>query len=143
MPSPPPHSSAQRDRTTYPSLTSFFTVGFLSKTRDEWTRLFLGTEACVTPVLEKHEVDAQGVGPFEGERSLTTQKEKARDGGIPMPAPRLSRTPAGVESFQTFSLLQAGADTLAVLREAGVEKGAVKRLLKKGVVGTSSLKAKL
>jgi crotonobetainyl-CoA:carnitine CoA-transferase CaiB-like acyl-CoA transferase len=94
-------------------------------------------------VLEKHEVDAQGVGPFEEGRSLTTEEENARDGGIPKPAPRLSRTPVGGEGPETFSLLQAGADTLSVLREAGVEKGEVEGLLKKGVVGTSNVKAKL
>ena len=28
-----------------------FTERFASKTRDEWTEIFAGTDACVTPVL--------------------------------------------------------------------------------------------
>lgn len=95
-------------------------------------------------MLEKHEVDAHGVGPFEPGRSLTEKEEKAKDGGIPAPAPTLSRTPAGTSTPSgEFELLLAGADTRAVLDEAGLGKEEAESLLLKGVVSTSDVKSRL
>ncbi len=39
----------QTDITAWPELRKVFTEKFLSKTRDEWSRIFLGTDACVSP----------------------------------------------------------------------------------------------
>ncbi|BGP17684.1 hypothetical protein JCM10213v2_005723 [Rhodosporidiobolus nylandii] len=138
IPSPPPSSQAQRDRSTWPALSTFLAAGFRTKTRDEWTRLFLGTDACCVPVLEQHEVDAEGAGPFEPGRGLTADEDKAGDGGVPVPAPKLSRTPAHGGSACDI-LLAPGKHTEEVLAEAGLD-GAV-LLLKKGVVSKSKATA--
>ena len=38
-------------RRRFPEMREIFTERFASKTRDEWTEIFAGTDACVTPVL--------------------------------------------------------------------------------------------
>lgn len=42
----------QMDVPKWPVLRKRFTELFLSRTRDEWARVFDGLDACVTPVLE-------------------------------------------------------------------------------------------
>src|SRR5262245_52206878 len=41
----------QLDRDSYPRMRKIFEERFASKTRDEWTEIFAGTDACTTPVL--------------------------------------------------------------------------------------------
>ena len=41
----------QFDIGAYPQMHKIFTERFASKTRDEWSAIFAGTDACVTPVL--------------------------------------------------------------------------------------------
>lgn len=41
----------QMDVSSWPKMKEVFTEKFLSKTRDEWAAIFLGTDACVSPVL--------------------------------------------------------------------------------------------
>ncbi len=41
----------QQDASRWPELRQILTDKFLSKTRDEWTKIFDGTDACTTPVL--------------------------------------------------------------------------------------------
>ncbi|GAA5843979.1 hypothetical protein JCM11251_005930 [Rhodosporidiobolus azoricus] len=143
VPSPPPTVVSQLDRSTWPSLTSFFTSGFFTKTRDEWTRIFLGTEACCVPVLEKGEIDARGIGPFEEGRRFEEGEAESGDGGVPLPAPRLSRTPAAARSAGPL-LLQPGENTVEVLRAAGLAQEEVDKLLKiRAVAGEAGERAKL
>lgn len=121
IPSPEPTAKTQMDRSTWPDLAAFLTRAFRSKTRDEWTKLFLGTDSCCVPMLERYEVDAAGVGFDEPDSSLTDD-EKAGDGGVPVAAPKLSRTPArGGEAYAEGEgfFLTPGKDTRAVLQEAG------------------------
>jgi alpha-methylacyl-CoA racemase len=46
-----PKSIVQHDRSSWHRVTRLFATAFASRTRDEWARLFEGTDACVTPVL--------------------------------------------------------------------------------------------
>lgn len=46
-----PDFAQQFNKTLWPMLGDRLTGIFASKTRDEWTELFLGTDACVAPVL--------------------------------------------------------------------------------------------
>ncbi|KAK4335616.1 alpha-methylacyl-CoA racemase [Rhodotorula toruloides] len=140
VPSPRPTASTQLDRSTWPSLVSFFTSGFRTKTRDEWSRIFLGTDACCVPVLNRHEVDLEGRGPDEPDRLLG--EEEAEDGGgLPMPTPRLSRTPAKAgEAEEAF--LEPGRDTVEILEAAGLG-GKVDELVKAGAVGAGESRSKL
>ena len=60
------------------------------RSRDEWTAAFNGTDACVTPVLSLDEAPDHP--------HLAARANFVRIDGIqqPAPAPRFSRTPAGV-----------------------------------------------
>ncbi|GME31957.1 Alpha-methylacyl- racemase [Neofusicoccum parvum] len=50
----------REDRRVWPHLRMLFTAKFRSRTREEWERVFDGTDACVTPVLEQAELRERG-----------------------------------------------------------------------------------
>lgn len=79
----------QLDIASYPRMQAVFAERFAGRTRDEWTAIFTGTDACVTPVLSWSEaaVDAH----------LTARSTVTTAHGVTQaaPAPRFSRTPAG------------------------------------------------
>jgi alpha-methylacyl-CoA racemase len=78
----------QMDRDAFPQMRKLFTERFASKTRDEWTAIFSGTDACVTPVLTWTEA-------AEGEHLRARSTIVHRNGfDQAAPAPRFSRTPA-------------------------------------------------
>jgi alpha-methylacyl-CoA racemase len=79
----------QLDIGAFPEMQKIFTDRFASKTRDEWTEIFSGTDACVTPVLTWTEA-AQN----EHLRARSTLVE-ANGVDQAAPAPRFSRTPSG------------------------------------------------
>jgi alpha-methylacyl-CoA racemase len=97
----------QLDIEQWPTLRKALTEAFLSRTRDEWTTVFAGTDACVTPVVEPREVRDQ---PHLSARGTFLELE-----GIfqPAPAPRFSRTPAGAPTPPPTP----GADTATVIAE--------------------------
>lgn len=78
---------AQYDRDGWPLLRKRFADAFLTRTRDEWTAVFEGTEACVAPVLSLAEAADH---PHLAARSAITDAH-----GLPQPspAPRFSATP--------------------------------------------------
>ncbi len=105
-PSSFPH---QNDTNKWPDMTIRFAEIFKTKSRDEWTEVFDGKDACVAPVLDLNEVDQH---PHNRERSLLM----ALDGvPQPVPAPRLSRTPGNAEKPGT----PRGSETRAILEELG------------------------
>jgi crotonobetainyl-CoA:carnitine CoA-transferase CaiB-like acyl-CoA transferase len=79
--------TTQYDRDTWPSLRARFTACFASRTRDEWTEIFAGTDACVAPVLAPREAPAH---PHNRARNAFVEVD-----GVPQPAPapRFARTP--------------------------------------------------
>ncbi len=79
---------AQMDRSHWPEVKERFRAIFLSRTRDEWTTIFAGTDACVTPVLSLSEASRH---PFNKARGVFTT-----DGSQPEVAPRFSKTPGAV-----------------------------------------------
>ncbi|KAK4046338.1 hypothetical protein OIO90_006596 [Microbotryomycetes sp. JL221] len=135
LPASPPTPATQMDRSTWPELAEFLTKAFLTKTRDEWTALFVGTDSCCVPVLNRWEVDSSGIGKNEPGFSLTEgADESGGDGGVPDPAPRLSRTPAqSARGSGSDLFLEPGTSTKTVLEEAGL--GAeVQRLVREKAV---------
>lgn len=77
----------QRDQSAFPALHTLFAERFAEKTRDEWTQIFAGTDACVTPVLTWSE--AAHSEHLRARGTIVT-----RDGvDQAAPAPRFSRTP--------------------------------------------------
>ena len=79
----------QLDSSAFPELHKLFADKFASKTRDEWTEIFAGTDACVTPVLTWREA-AQS-------EHLRARSTLVTANGVDQaaPAPRFSRTPSG------------------------------------------------
>jgi alpha-methylacyl-CoA racemase len=82
-------SDNQLNTGMWPELIDRMAKVFRTKTRDEWVRVFEGSDACFAPVLSMRE--AQG---HEHNRVRRTFVDVA---GIiqPAPAPRFGRTPAG------------------------------------------------
>nr|WP_090342678.1 CaiB/BaiF CoA-transferase family protein [Mycolicibacterium malmesburyense]CRL73221.1 putative acyl-CoA transferase/carnitine dehydratase [Mycolicibacterium malmesburyense] len=79
----------QMDREAFPKMRELFAERFASKTRDEWTEIFAGTDACVTPVLTWSEA--------ADNEHLRARSTLVHANGVDQaaPAPRFSRTPAG------------------------------------------------
>ena len=65
---------------------------FSRKTRAEWEAIFDGVDACVTPVLGRDEAAS-----FSHNADRKSFHDKL---GIPLPAPKLDRTPAVPEDFR-------------------------------------------
>ena len=80
---------AQFDFAAYPETHKLFEDTFASKTRDEWTEIFSGTDACVTPVLTWTEASQND--------HLRARATVVEANGVEQaaPAPRFSRTPPG------------------------------------------------
>jgi alpha-methylacyl-CoA racemase len=72
----------------YDEMKSIFTERFAGKTRDEWTAVFAGTDACVTPVLSWTEAS---VNEHLKARSTVVTVDGVDQAA---PAPRFSRTPS-------------------------------------------------
>ncbi|WP_310773851.1 CaiB/BaiF CoA transferase family protein [Mycobacterium sp. Z3061] len=101
----PDEVPAQLDAGSFPRMRELFTEKFASRTRDEWTEVFAGTDACVTPVLTWAEAacDAHLTG-----RSTVITAHGVEQAA---PAPRFSRTPAppvGRPPVQTTTLAEIG-----------------------------------
>ncbi|MGH3736351.1 MAG: CaiB/BaiF CoA transferase family protein [Micromonosporaceae bacterium] len=119
-----PPSRAPEDA---PALREWLAARFRQKTRDEWVAVFGDSDACVAPVLSVAEAAAhphlKARGTYLGEG----------DDLAPAPAPRFSRTPGKAGEAQP----EAGADTEAVLTEAGFTAEQIKELVAAGVVATN------
>ncbi|MGD0642324.1 MAG: CaiB/BaiF CoA-transferase family protein [Roseiarcus sp.] len=70
----------------WPALRLALEEAFARRTRDEWTAIFAGTDACVTPVLDLDEAPRH---PHNVARETFLQRDGAYE---PAPAPRFSRT---------------------------------------------------
>jgi alpha-methylacyl-CoA racemase len=86
-----------------------------TRTRDEWSALLEGTDACFAPVLDPDEAPRH---PHNRGRATFTEV-----GGVvqPSPAPRFSRTPGGIAGPPPAP----GADTDAALADWGFSAGEV------------------
>ena len=101
-----------------------FAAIFKTKTRDEWTAIFDGTDACVAPVLSPWEAHLH---PHNVARSTFIEVEGAVQ---PAPSPRFSRTPSAVSKPPSLP----GADTVSGLLEWGVSEDTVAKLRESGVL---------
>ncbi|MFC9295313.1 CaiB/BaiF CoA transferase family protein [Streptomyces sp. NPDC057011] len=95
---------ARKDLARWGELREAVAARFKSRTREEWTAVFEGTDACVAPVLSLREAPHH---PHLAARGTFTDF-----GGItqPAPAPRFSATPVAVTSGPA----RPGADTASV-----------------------------
>lgn len=91
----------QHDRTRWPDMVSAFEAKFASRTRDEWTTHFEGSDACVAPVLSIAEAPSH-------HHNVARQTFAERNGTMqPMPAPRFSETPAAIGNSSDLSIEDA------------------------------------
>jgi alpha-methylacyl-CoA racemase len=116
----------QMDRERWDEMRELFTKTFASKTRDEWSAIFDGTDACVAPILG---LDEAASHPANVARNVFVEGV----GGTPMPAPapRLSRTPG----FGSPPAPVPGAATAAILGDAGMRPARIEELRRAGAVG--------
>ena len=97
----------REDPAGWPELRKTLTETFASRTQAEWTELFDGTDACVTPVL-----------PL-GASHPHLEARRIFQGHVrqPAPAPRFSRTPTGLGTPPA----QPGAHTREALVAWGID----------------------
>ncbi|MEV7979268.1 CaiB/BaiF CoA-transferase family protein [Streptomyces sp. NPDC086519] len=100
-------ADARKDWTRWGELRERVAARFRARTRDEWTAVFEGSDACVAPVLSLREAPHH---PHLAARGTFTDH-----GGItqPAPAPRFSASPTTVRTPPA----RPGADTDAVARD--------------------------
>ncbi|MGY0071109.1 CaiB/BaiF CoA transferase family protein [Streptomyces sp. QTS137] len=83
---------ARTDVTRWPGLRERVTARFKGRTREEWTAVFDGSDACVAPVLSlreaPHDPHLAARGTFTDHAGITQ----------PAPAPRFSATPTSVRT---------------------------------------------
>jgi alpha-methylacyl-CoA racemase len=99
----------QYDRRCWPEMRQAITALIGAKTRDDWSALLEGTDACFAPVLTLTEASAH--------RHAVARQGHIRVNGVtqPAPAPRFSRSQPG----QPTPAVKAGTHTDTVLAEAG------------------------
>ena len=102
---------AQHDIAGWPLIRERFAEVFATRTRDEWTAHFDGTDACVSPVLSMAEAPHH---PHLQARATFGEAYGIRQ---PAVAPRLSRTPGAIAGPPP----EPGAHTEEVLTEWGLD----------------------
>ena len=109
---------AQHDRSRWPQMRRRFAEAFKTKTRDEWSRIFDGSDACFAPVLSWSEARRH---PHNASRKTFIDV-----GGVeqPAPAPRFSRTPGAVRRVPP----ERGAGGAQALADWGFAAGEIARL---------------
>ena len=114
----------QNDTARWPDMKDRFAEVLKTKTRDEWTAIFEGKDACVAPVLELNEVSAH---LHNQERELLVNID-----GIPQPAPapRLSRTPGRAMKAGA----PRGSHTREILEELGYSEEEIESFFSKETV---------
>jgi alpha-methylacyl-CoA racemase len=115
---------SQMSRDQWPAMKARFAEIFKSKTRDEWSAIFDGTDACVVPVLSPWEAHLH---PHNVARSTFVDVNGTVQ---PAPSPRFSRTPSAISKPPS----PPGADTISALVEWGVPEDAVKKLRESGAL---------
>jgi alpha-methylacyl-CoA racemase len=104
-----PEFQAQEDRDSWPQLRAKLAAVIVTKTRDEWTTILGGTDACFAPVLN---LDEAPLHPHNAARSTFV----TIDGVIqPAPAPRFSVTPGAIQ----FPPHRIGVDNDSALSQWG------------------------
>jgi alpha-methylacyl-CoA racemase len=113
----------QHDRRAWPRMKAQFEKAFRSRTRDEWCKVFEGSDACFAPVLSWSEArrDAHNVA----RKSFT----EVADVEQPSPAPRFSRTPGAVRRAPP----ERGEGGRRALQDWGFEPDHITKLSKLGL----------
>lgn len=111
----PPLRDAQHNRQAWPALRSELVRIFRSRTRDAWTALLEGSDACFAPVLALSEAPAHA---HHRAREAFVELDGVRH---PAPAPRFSRTPSAIQGAAPTQAC-AAEDVLDRWRTAGAAR---------------------
>ncbi len=114
----------QHDRSTWPQMKQRLAEVVKIRTRDEWSRIMEGSDACFAPVLSPEEAAAH---PHNVARGTFTTVEGMLQ---PAPAPRFSRTPPGHPGPPA----RPGQHTDQTLLDWGFDDDEVARLRQSGAV---------
>lgn len=120
----PEDYGAQYDQTRFADQISLLERVFKSKSRDDWAAIFSGTDACVSPVLDYEEATHHPHNIARG--GLQSHGQFT----FPRPAPGFSSTELKINS----DIPQIGADTKAVLSQAGYTDAHIATLLADKVI---------
>lgn len=119
-----PDFARPMDKAGWPRARAKLAAVISKRTRAEWSALMEGTDACFAPVLSREEAPDhphnRARGTFLDAFGVTQ----------PAPAPRYSNS-----ATRTPEMAASGADTDAVLSEAGYDSAAIARLRAAGVLG--------
>lgn len=115
---------AQEDRALWPAQHARLEATFLARSRDEWAAVFDNVDACTTPALSYEEAPAH---PHNAARA-----SHAAEAGLihPRGAPRFPAEP----EWTSRTPRRKGADTGAVLREAGFDDDEREQMMRAGVI---------
>ncbi|MEQ6249272.1 CaiB/BaiF CoA-transferase family protein [Sulfitobacter sp. HNIBRBA3233] len=118
------HQDDQNDTAQWAERRAAYAAAFAQRTRDEWSDIFAGSDACVAPVLRFSEAADH---PHLAQRGTFIAP-----GGVAQaaPAPRFSRTSADTPRAPSAP----GADTDAVLAELGYGHARIADLRKNGSI---------
>ncbi|HYC91500.1 MAG TPA: CaiB/BaiF CoA-transferase family protein, partial [Thermoanaerobaculia bacterium] len=113
----------QHDRARWPEMRARFEEAFRAKTRDEWCRLFDGSDACFAPVLSWKEAREH---PHNVARGAYVSV-----GGVPQPAPapRFSRSGPATPAVPP----ERGQGGRAALADWGFAPADIERLQSRGL----------
>jgi len=113
----------QHDRSRWPEMRQRFADTFRNKTREEWCRIFEGSDACFAPVLGWAEAREHPHSRARGAYTTVANVEQ------PAPAPRFSRSGTAVPNAPP----ERGQGGQAALGEWGFSAAEVKRLTSLGL----------
>jgi alpha-methylacyl-CoA racemase len=121
----PPSLPEKLDRKGWPDAKAKLAAVFKLRTRDEWCRILEGSDACFAPVLSLEEAPHH---PHNRARGTFVEI-----GGImqPAPAPRFSRTPAGLPTPPEAP----GPKSAEALRDWGFADAEIDALKAAGALG--------
>jgi alpha-methylacyl-CoA racemase len=118
---------AQNDQAQWPALKARVAALFRTRTRADWCDLMEGSDVCFAPVLDWNEAPHH---PHAVAREAFVRVEGVLQ---PRPAPRFSGTPPPTPRAP----VAIGADSLAVLREAGFDAARIAQLQSAGALAAA------
>jgi alpha-methylacyl-CoA racemase len=114
-----PAFAKQMDKASWPALKQRLSEVFATKPRDEWCTLMEATDVCFAPVLTMSDAARH---PHNVERGTFIEVAGTPQ---PAPAPRFSRTVAGV----TMPPAHPGQHSVEILRDCGFDGGRIEQLV--------------
>lgn len=120
----PADFAAQMDASRWPDYSARIAAAVRTRTRDDWMKVFEGTDACVAPVLSMTEAP-------QNAHNLARKTFETAFGVLqPAPAPRFSRTPGAISAPPP----EPGAHTRSALADWGMPSDDIETLIVNGVV---------